>query len=136
MRIPRPRRRWLVLAGLVILVIASVRALDRPMLIDSYRVIDSQTLGVETITGPGSWTRVTGVTEKSSSVTITVSSLDVPFVPRSDVGQSLELTVKLSAPIGKRTVVDGSSGETVEVTACPPFMWQQGSCPGQSSANP
>jgi hypothetical protein len=118
MSISKPRRRWVVLAVLVVIVIASIRALDRTMPIENYRVVDQQTLAVEIVTGPGSWTRVTGVTETPSSVTITVSSLQAPL-PGSAVGLWLELTVKLSEPLGNRSVVDGRSGRGLGLTPSP-----------------
>ena len=127
MNIRAPRRRAIVLVLLVVLAIVSVRLADRPMPIDSYRLLGPATIGIETITGPGSWTRISGVSESPTSITISVSSLTAPL-PGTDVGQFLELIVKLSAPLGTRPLIDGSSGETVSRTACPPIMWAARTC--------
>jgi hypothetical protein len=128
MRIRKPRTRWLVLTAiLAVVVVSSVRIADRPMPIDSYRLLDPATIGIETITGPGSWTRITVVTETASSVTVTVSSLQAPL-PGDDVGHFLELAVKLGAQLGTRAVIDGSDGITVPRTTCPPIMWAAGTC--------
>ena len=127
MNIRTPRWRAIVLLVLVVLAFASVRAADRPAPIDSYRLLDPATIGIETITGPGSWTRISGVSETPTRVTVSVSSLTAPL-PGTDGGQYLELTVKLGAPLGMRVLIDGSSGETVSRTACPPIMWAGRTC--------
>ena len=77
-----------------------------------WRLIDGHTLVVESITGPGTWTRLTVVTEASSTVTIGVSSLRAPL-PSTDVGIPVEFTVSLGEPIGDRVVIDASSGVPV-----------------------
>ena len=127
MRTPRPKRRWIVVAAVVLFVIVSVRALDRATPIDYYRIVDQQTLVVGTMTGTASWTRVAGVAETPSTITITVSSLNAP-VPGTDVGYRLELTVELVAPIGSKTVVDGSSGGIVTLTRCLPPTYLAPGC--------
>ncbi len=113
MRIPKPRRRWVVLAAVALLVFASIRFLDRPTPIDFYRIVDPQTLGIDTTTGPGTWTRVTSVAETDSSVTVVVSAIRIQLGPAEDTLGFVELTVKLSSPIAGRTVVDGSNGQPV-----------------------
>jgi len=119
MRFPKVRRRWVVLVVLIVLVIASIRALDRTMPIQNYQVVDQQTLAVWTTGGPGSWTRITSVVETPSSITIVVSTLPIPFVPSSDMGSFLELTVRLNSLLGNRVVVDGSSGQTLTLAPSP-----------------
>ena len=114
-------------AVLAVVLAGSIRALDRPMPIEGYRLISHSSIGLETITGAGSWTRVTGVAETASNVTVTVSSLQVPL-PGSDVGQFLELVISLRAPLGTRLVIDGNSGQTASAMVCPPAMWSQGTC--------
>jgi hypothetical protein len=108
-------------------VIVSFRALDRATPMNYYRIVDQQTLVVGTVTGPASWTRVVGVAETPSTITITVSSLDAP-VPGTDVGYPLELTVKLVYPIGGKTVLDGSSGGIVPLTRCLPPTYLAPGC--------
>ena len=120
MGVSRTKRRLLLIAVVVLVgVVVSVRALDGTVPIAYYRAIDRQTLAIETITGPGAWTRVTGVTETPTTVTITVGSIRVPLLPGTDVGQWLELTVHLGSPIGDRMVVDGSSGEHIRPAPSP-----------------
>jgi len=74
-RIPRLRRRWVVVALVAALVFTGYRLLDSATWIYYYRAVDDQTLLVGTISGPGAWVRVTNVTETPATVTITVSNL-------------------------------------------------------------
>jgi hypothetical protein len=113
----RLRRRWLILAVVMVLAIAWVGLLDRAMPISYYRVVDPQTLVVGSLTGAGAWTRLTSVAETPAAVTVTVSSLSAPL-PGTAAGYSLELVVKLHDPLGSRPVVDGSNGDTVSRTRC------------------
>src|SRR5262245_24473665 len=50
--------------------------------------------------------------ERGDRVVVTVRYRS-PSVPRNDLGKPYELTATLDAPVGTRTVVDGSSGQTV-----------------------
>jgi hypothetical protein len=111
------RRRWVILAVVVVLAIAWVGLLDRAAPISYYRVVDAQTLVVGSLTGRGAWTRLTSVAETPTAVTVTVSSLSAPL-PGTAEGYSLELVVKLHEPLGGRPVVDGSDGEKVQRTRC------------------
>ncbi len=113
------RRRWLAAAVCLVVVLLSIRALDRDTRIDYYRVLDPQTIGVETTGGADSWTRITSVVETSSSVTIKVSSLSVPFLPGTADGRFVELSVRLSQPLGVRAVIDGSRGDTLAPAPSP-----------------
>lgn len=97
------------------------------MPIDYYRVVDQQIVVIGTITGAGAWTRVTGVTETPSTVTITVSSLLAPL-PGSAAGNGLEFVLKLREPIAGRAVVDGSSGLRVRWTRCLPPVFLGPGC--------
>ena len=131
MRLPRLRRRWVVLVVVVlVLVVAAVRGLDSPSWIYYYRVVDEHTLVVGTITGPGAWTRVTSVVETPAAVTITVSSLLVQIGPGTAVGVPVESTATLRDPIDGRVVLDGSSGLPVQQTRClPPAYFAPGCTP-------
>jgi hypothetical protein len=113
----------LCLASCLLLVYLTISSLDRQTQISYYRVIDQQTIGVETTGSDATWTRVTSVDETSTSVTITVSSLTAPFVLSNDMASFLELTVKLNSPLGDRTVIDGSTNGilTVAPTPWPPY---------------
>jgi hypothetical protein len=116
MRIPTMRRRWVALAVLLLLVIGCAGLLDRPQPINYYRVDDDRTLVVGVTSGPGSWTRVTSVTETSTTVTVSVSSLTAPLP--SAGGQIIELTVHFSDPFADRTFIDGSGSQFVIRTQC------------------
>jgi hypothetical protein len=127
----RSRFRFLVGFVVVAVVVAlALRQLDRPQPIYAYRVIDARTIGIETETGSAMWSRVTSVTETESSVTVTVSAFG--GLP-SNTGQTTELRVELKAPLGDRSVIDGTTGKAVAVTNCPQSMWAQGNCPGESN---
>ena len=128
MRFPRRRRRWIAAAVLLLLVLAVVRLLDGASWIYYYRVVDDRTLVVGTVTGPGAWTRVTSITETPSTVTITVSSLLVRFLPGTAVGVPVESVAKLHEPINDRTVIDGSSGLPVVRTSCLPPAYLAPGC--------
>ena len=128
MRLPTQRRRWIAVAVVLILVIATVRLLDGASWIYYYRVVDAQTLVVGTVTGPGAWTRVTSVTETPATVTITVSSLLIRLGAGTAVGIPVESVAKLHDPIGSRTVIDGSSGLPVLRTRCLPPAYSAPGC--------
>ncbi len=120
MRIPTPRRRWVVVVVVLVLVtVATVRFLDRPNPIAFYRVIDQQRIGLETSAGPGSWTRVTSVVETASSVTVIVSTIEISFGPGADERTFVEATATLNSPLGDRVVIDGSSGQTLRRAPSP-----------------
>jgi hypothetical protein len=128
MRLPRVRRRWITVAVVLLLVIATVRLLDSVSWIYYYRVVDAQTLVVGTVTGPGAWTRVTNVTETPATVEITVNSLVVQLGPGTAVGVPVESVAKLHDPIGTRTVIDGSSSVPVPRTRCLPPAYSAPGC--------
>ena len=129
----KSRRLWVVLAILVGLLVVG-RWLDRSQPIQSYRVIDDRTIAVEVDASSPQWTRITGVTETSDRVIVSVSSLIFPW-PQAEagVGTSEELLVTLSQPIGSRAVIDGYTGDTVAQVQCPWSLGSQGKCAGQSS---
>lgn len=128
MRLARVRRRWIAVAVLLILVIATVRLLDGSSWVYYYRVVDDRTLVVGTITGPGAWTRVTSVTETPATITITVGSLLIQLGAGTAVGIPVESDARLHDPIGIRTVIDGSSGLPVLRTRCLPPAYSAPGC--------
>ena len=114
MRIPGSRRRWVVLAVVVLLALGTVRLLDQPLALESYRVVDPETLEVVGYGAKTAWTHVTGVTETDTTVTISVNSLYfTAFLPHTDAADRIEVQVRLTAPLGSRAVVDGSTGLTI-----------------------
>ena len=90
------------------LVALAVRLQDKPTAIHYYRVIDDRTIAVGTITGPGTWTRVTAATETTTSITVSVSSLTAPLPGAGD--DILELNVTVQDAIDGRSVIDANSG--------------------------
>ena len=105
---------------LLLVLDATIHNLDSAQSIVYYRLVGDRTLVVATVTGHGAWTRVTGLSETPSTVTITVSSFIVQIGAGTAEGVPVESTVTLHEPLGGRTVVDGSSGEPVRETQCVP----------------
>jgi hypothetical protein len=135
MTIPKSRLGCIVVVAVIVLlvisglVIASIVLGDRAVRIDYYRVVDQQTLVVGAETDSHSWTRVTSVVETGTTVTITVGALPLKApLPGAGGGQGVELMVKLRDPIGSRRVVDGSRGETVQLTRCLPPTTMRPEC--------
>jgi len=117
MRVPHLRRRWLVLSIVVVLVLATVRLLYQPLTLDSFRVLDAQTLVVTGHGAPGAWTNLSDVAETDATVTIRVDAFTFTPFPGTAAGYPLEVEVRLDAPLGGRTVVDGSTGQAVPLAA-------------------
>lgn len=126
MKVPKPRRRWIVLSTILFVVFCligmaacTILVTDHVVRIDYYRVVDQKTLVIGAETDNTSWTRVTSVVETATTVTITVRALPPPITLGVDGGgQGIEFLVRLRDPIGSRTVVDGSSGQAVDFTRC------------------
>ncbi len=110
----RPRRRWLVVASLVALVLVVLVQSNRTALVgggyptlESYRLEGDRTVVLTVAVAPRSWTRVTNLVETPTEVRVTVESLDWP-IPLPQTGElNLEaVTVTLGAVLGSRTVLD------------------------------
>jgi hypothetical protein len=112
----RIRRVFVTLAVVVVLAagLVGLGAFRAPFIYA--RIVDNQTLALGTTTGPMTWMGITGVTETSTSVTISVSRITAPLPGFGD--EAIELTVHLGQPIGTRSVIDASSGTTVPLTKC------------------
>ncbi len=108
----RSRRLWVVLAILVGLLLVG-RWLDRSQPIQSYRVIDDRTIAVEVDASSPQWTRITGVTETSDRVVVSVGSFIFPWPqPEAGVGTSEELLARHAhARLAKLGSGDVDSGE-------------------------
>ena len=124
----RPRARLAIAAGIALAVVgfAAVKLLDRPAAVYYAREVDSHTLAIGTITGPGTWTRVTTVQETSDRIVITVSSLSAPLPGAGD--DLTELSVQLAEPIGAKIVTDGTTGLVVPRTSCLPPAYLAPGC--------
>lgn len=106
----------MVLGLVVVLALGALRLLYQPVTLKSYRMLDPQTLVVVGYGAPGAWTNVSDVTEAPSTVTISVNAFTFEPFPHTDLGARLEVQVRLGAPLGGRTVVDGSTGQEVPET--------------------
>ncbi len=128
MKVPKVRRRWIVLLVVIAVVFIGYRLLDTRTFIYAYRVVDDHTLVVGTGSGPGAWVRVTSVSETPATVTIIVSNFYFQLGPSTGLGIEYASVAKLKDPLGSRTVIDGSDGHTVERVTCPsPAV--PGTCP-------
>jgi hypothetical protein len=113
MNVPHIRRRWLAIGIVVVLVIAIFRLLDQPVTLASYRVIDPSTL---IVTGYGSRTaraNLSDLVETESTVTVRVDAFTFEPFPGTAAGYAIDVEVRLSEPLGRRIVVDGSTGQEV-----------------------
>jgi hypothetical protein len=106
----RRRRLAIAVAIVVILVVGEVVLLDSDVPIDSYRAGSNNTLTVLAESEPSLWARVTSVEETADSVTVRVKSVRAPL---PSTGGDREFMLTLQAPLGSRTVIDGSSGVAV-----------------------
>ena len=113
MKVPKVRRRWLVLAVAIVVVLATLRLLYQPLTLESYRTLDPQTLVVVGYGAPGAWARVSDVSETQSSVTVSVDKFTFQLGPGTNFAARIELEVRLDAPLAGRTVIDGSTGQEV-----------------------
>ena len=107
-----PRRRrfgCLVLAALAVFVPLAFGLRGTVIRIESYRVLDADTLAVRVTHGNLDWTRVGGVDESATSVEVEVRMSTVP-VPQANIGYALDLTVQLASPLGDRRVIDAGTG--------------------------
>ncbi len=117
-KIPRSRRGWSVLAITLVATLVVVRMLDQPLALESYRLVDPQSVVVTGYGTTSAWTRVTGLAESETTVTISVNSFEITgFLPHTDAADRIEIEVRLDAPLGSRDVVDGSTGMSIPESA-------------------
>ena len=118
LKIPRLRRRWVVILGVVVVVLATLRLLDQPLALESYRLADPQTVVVTGYGTTSAWTHVTGIAESEATVTISVNSFEITgFLPHTNEADRIEIEVRLNAPLGGRDVLDGSTGLSIPESA-------------------
>ena len=109
-----PRRRWLLMAGLVALGLVALVQSNRTALVgvdyptvESYRLEGDRTVVLTVVVAPRSWTRVTNLVETPSDVRVTVESLDWPIpLPRTGELNLEPITVALHDALGSRVVLD------------------------------
>ena len=97
---------WVVLAGTT----------SAP--VQSYRVVDPQTIVVVVGGAPHGWTRVSAVAESASTVAVSAQTTTWLPGPGTSNLELVELTVRLAQPLDGRTVTDGS-GQAVRLVAGP-----------------
>jgi hypothetical protein len=117
MTMPRVRRRWVALGLVVVLILVTVRLLYQPLTLRSYQLLDPQTL---VVTGYGARTarpNLSDVTQTASTVTVRVDAFTFELGPGTAAGYRLDIVVPLDAPLGDRSVIDGSTGQ--EIPAAP-----------------
>ncbi len=113
MTVPKVRRRWVVLAGVIVVLFVTLQLLIRPLTLESYRTLDPQTLVVLGYGGRDAWTRVSDLSETQSTVTVSVDKFWVQLGPGTAAAYPLGVVVRLEAPLAGRTVIDGSTGQVV-----------------------
>jgi hypothetical protein len=120
-------KKWLTLAVVLVVAVLGLRALDRTIPIIAYSVIDERTLVVGVAGNGNAGTRVTAIEEGPSSVTISASMFHFQPGPGTAASIPMELTVRLRSPLGSRSVVDGNTGATVQLSRCPwPYYFAPG----------
>jgi hypothetical protein len=105
----RQRLGCLALAALTVLVPLAFGLRGTVIRIESYRLLDADTLAVQVTHGNLDWTRVGSVDESATSVEVEVRMSTVP-VPQTNIGYALDLTVQLVSPLGDRRVIDAGTG--------------------------
>ena len=132
MKIPGSKRRWLALGLVAVSVLAVLRYEDRAGPFASYQVVDDRTILVDVFAPDTGWTRVTGVVETSTEVTITVSTIEWQLGPGYITEHQVGFTVTLKDPLGSRAVVDSSNGLEVKRLDCSTAAAELGWCAGWS----
>ena len=103
----------MVVAGLAVgATLWFTRSGDAATHIDGFLRPDEQHLTVRITLGQGDTITLARFEEHGNDIAVTVR-LRSPSGPRNDIGLPYQITATLVAPIGSRTIVDGSSGETI-----------------------
>ena len=109
-----PRRFWLAVALVVVgvLLVAQNSTVLVPDM-DSYVVVDQQTIVVRVAVAPCSWTRVTNVAETPTEVRVKVETWPCPIpLPSTAELAFQDVTVSLAADLASRVVQD-ANGQAV-----------------------
>jgi len=116
-RVRRMAAAAVIGAGLALAWVALLSGTS-PAPVQSYRIVDPQTIVVVVGGAPHGWTRVSGVAE--SATTVAVSAQTTTWLPGPGTSELelVELTVRLAQPLDGRTVTDGS-GQAVPLAAGP-----------------
>jgi len=119
MRVLRGRRRWVVAGLIVVLTLATLRLLYQPVALQSYRILDPQSLVVRGFGRATARTNLSDVSETDSSVSIRVDAFTFELGPSTAQGHALDVVVRLDAPLADRTVIDGSTGQEIPEATAP-----------------
>ena len=116
------RARQAVIIIVALLVVAGIatgatlwftRSGDTAVRVDGFRLpANERQLTVRVTLGAGDTITLARFDEHGGDITVTVRYRS-PSGPRNDIGLPYEITATLVAPVGGRTIVDGSSGQTV-----------------------
>lgn len=108
----RPRLgAWVLLATVVLLSTAWFLSQNETVpgtSIAGYRVVDDRTIVVTVVVPPQSWTRVAQVVETPLAVRVTVDTLPWPELGPGKAADFQNVSIRLGADLGERTVADGS----------------------------
>ena len=104
---------------IVVLSLATLRLLYQPVALQSYRILDPQALVVRGFAGATARTNLSDVTETVSTVSIRVDAFTFELGPSTAQGHALDVVVHLDAPLGDRTVIDGSTGQEIPAATAP-----------------
>jgi hypothetical protein len=102
----------LAVAPLVVVLVAGCTRADRPVPVSGVVLVGEDVLGFGTVCLPPDRLQAS-VAEDTRSVTLTVTGRG--YDPDNTDGCATYDQVQLAAPLGDRTVVDGSTGREVRV---------------------
>jgi hypothetical protein len=115
--------RWLWAAAIVAVGVILLLAQNSTVLFPSfasYRVVDGRTIAVKVGVAPCSWTRVTGVAETVTAISIKVETLPCPLPLAGTAQLDLrELTVSVSDGVGNRAITD-AQGQPIPLRTTEP----------------
>ena len=117
MRVQQPIRT--ILALLIVAGVATgatlwfTRSGDHAATVEGFSRSDERHMTVRVTVGEGDTITLARFEEHGSDIVVTVR-LRSPSGPRNDIGLPYQITATLVAPIGVRTIVDGSSGATIQ----------------------
>lgn len=116
-RLARIRRPLAAAAVIVVLGALAVWLQDRAIYQGIYCLQAERTIILPVASGPGTWTRIGSVVESADSVVVEVRELRAPLPGTG--GEILWLTVRLSEPLGSRTVIDAVTGQPMTAGGAP-----------------
>jgi hypothetical protein len=108
------RRRNLAIVALIVIValVGYVSLTLRPQEVVFYRVINDHTLVVRAQANVLLWPHLSSLNETATEVAVTVSGIGIPAPSTEEL---YDVTVVLAQPLGDRRVIDGNSGERVQL---------------------